>query len=240
MLAAQQQRQAAGGRTPRSCARRLTCRAQLACHRSLIASHNQGQCHRASIAPSRAPGSRAGRQQASHQAQATPEGTGYPSELQALIFSIPYRKIVLWTIVGAFCYQLHEFFGVSARMVDAAAAARADGRGRGGAPPPAGERAAALHPGGWLTGPQTHHPDAAARCSWAACARGRPGASCHAHPAPRTRPAAAPGPLPLPPQAALPTPPPPRRARCPRRLLWAHSSSASSATASSRQPCRRR
>lgn len=38
----------------------------------------------------------------------------YPSELQSLLNSIPYKKIVLWGLVGAVGYQMHEFFGVSA------------------------------------------------------------------------------------------------------------------------------
>lgn len=36
------------------------------------------------------------------------------SELQALINSIPFRRLALWAFVGGVAWQLHEFFGVSA------------------------------------------------------------------------------------------------------------------------------
>lgn len=35
------------------------------------------------------------------------------SELQSLLHSIPYKRLLLWGFVGAVGWQLHEFFGVS-------------------------------------------------------------------------------------------------------------------------------
>jgi hypothetical protein len=37
------------------------------------------------------------------------------SELQSLLHSIPYKRLLLWGFVGAVGWQLHEFFGVSPR-----------------------------------------------------------------------------------------------------------------------------
>jgi hypothetical protein len=39
---------------------------------------------------------------------------GGKSELQSLLHSIPYKRLLLWGFVGAVGWQLHEFFGVSA------------------------------------------------------------------------------------------------------------------------------
>lgn len=38
---------------------------------------------------------------------------GGKSELQSLLHSIPYKRLLLWGFVGAVGWQLHEFFGVS-------------------------------------------------------------------------------------------------------------------------------
>jgi len=40
---------------------------------------------------------------------------GGKSELQSLLHSIPYKRLLLWGFVGAVSWQLHEFFGVSSR-----------------------------------------------------------------------------------------------------------------------------
>jgi hypothetical protein len=45
-------------------------------------------------------------------------GSGEPvekTELQILLHSIPYRRLLLWGFVAAVAWQLHEFFGVSLR-----------------------------------------------------------------------------------------------------------------------------
>lgn len=42
------------------------------------------------------------------------EAGGSKSELQSLLHSIPYRRLLLWGFVAAVSWQLHEFFGVSA------------------------------------------------------------------------------------------------------------------------------
>lgn len=40
---------------------------------------------------------------------------GGKTELQSLLHSIPYKRLLLWGFVGAVGWQLHEFFGVRAR-----------------------------------------------------------------------------------------------------------------------------
>jgi hypothetical protein len=41
---------------------------------------------------------------------------GNKSELQSLLHSIPYKRLLLWGFVGAVGWQLHEFFGVSSYL----------------------------------------------------------------------------------------------------------------------------
>jgi hypothetical protein len=57
---------------------------------------------------------------AAGQSPATP----YPgkSELQQLLQSIPYKRLLLWSAVGAVAWQLHEFFGVGCESTVAASA----------------------------------------------------------------------------------------------------------------------
>ena len=44
--------------------------------------------------------------------------SGTKSELHDLIHSVPYKRLLLWACVGAVCWQMHEFFGVSIWFVN--------------------------------------------------------------------------------------------------------------------------